>query len=288
MTDPKPADTPLTPERITPDLDRDAKIDALLLAGLEHYFGGRYQEAVNVWERVLFLDRAHARARAYIDRARGALAERQRKTEELVGEGMAALGRGDGGAARQLLTRAVENGDPHDLAVAHLDRLNRLSPDQPPSRRLRRRPIPAPAADLEDDEASTRMPRPVRALPIIGAALVMGVVIIIAASRDWLRPFVASGREPAPAGPALALPPDPVPAPRPAEIALARSRDLLRAGHMKAALAALDGVPVTDPLAPEALRLRADLQRVLLGLPVEEAEPSGEPALEPRGAEVRK
>ena len=61
---------------------------------------------------MLFLDRGHARARAYIERARGALAERQRTTEELVHEGMAALKRGDGPAARQLLETAVEHGEP--------------------------------------------------------------------------------------------------------------------------------------------------------------------------------
>ncbi len=61
--------------------DRAALIEQLLLAGLDQYFSGHYEQAIHVWTRVFFLDRGHARARAYIERARGALAERQREAE---------------------------------------------------------------------------------------------------------------------------------------------------------------------------------------------------------------
>jgi len=279
MTDPKPSDTPQLDDG-RPDLDRDAKIDELLLAGLEHYFGGRHQEAINVWGRVLFLDRGHARARTYIDRARGALAERQRKTEELVHEGVAALDRGDGRAARRLLASAVENGDPHDLARAYLDRLDRLA--APPTS-AGPGPEPARSSARPDDLATTglptRAPRPVRVWPILAAAVTIGAVILFAASGDLLKPLVDREWRQPPAGAAVSLAPDPVMAPRPAEVALARARDLFRSGHLKPALAVLDSVSVADPLAPEALRLRADLQRMLLGpLDVAGAEPGQAPA----------
>ena len=39
------------------DVDRNVKIERLLLVGLDHYFLGRYERAVDVWSRVLFLDR---------------------------------------------------------------------------------------------------------------------------------------------------------------------------------------------------------------------------------------
>ena len=261
MTDPRPFDAPPTEdERL--DFDREAKIDELLLAGLEQYFDGRYQDAINVWGRVLFLDRGHARARAYIERARGALAERQRTTEELVQEGVAALDRGDSPAARLLLSTAVATGEPHDLAQSYLDRAERLSPTPSVERRRRSR------HDAEAKESARRLlvhtVRPVRALPIIGAAILVGAIIIFAASRDWLRPLVARDWRPVPALSSLPLPADPLPAPRPSEVALSRARDLYRSGHLKAALAALDGVSDADPLAPEATRLRAELQRVLL------------------------
>src|SRR6202163_3053376 len=116
------------------DADRDAKIEQLLLVGLDHYFGAQYEQAINVWTRALFLDRSHARARAYIERARSALAERQRESEELLQNGLAAFGRGEGDEARRLLQAAVNHGAPPDEALAVLDRLNRLEQGAAPRR----------------------------------------------------------------------------------------------------------------------------------------------------------
>src|SRR4051794_39833525 len=107
------------------DADRDARIEQLLLAGLDHYFAARYEGAINVWTRALFFDRSHARARAYIERARSALAERQRRLEELLQGGVAALDRGQGSEARRLLEAAVESGARGDELHPLLDRLNR-------------------------------------------------------------------------------------------------------------------------------------------------------------------
>src|ERR1700730_13294715 len=94
------------------DADRDATIEHLLLVGLDHYFAGQYDHAISVWTRVLFLDRSHARARAYIERARSALAERQRESEELLQNGVAAFKRGENDEARRLLQSAIERGAP--------------------------------------------------------------------------------------------------------------------------------------------------------------------------------
>src|ERR687895_383616 len=96
------------------DADREARIEHLLLSGLDQYFAGQYQQAINIWTRVVFLERGHSRARAYIERARGALAERQRECEELVHNGIDAYNAGDVTRARQLLTTAVEQGGPSD------------------------------------------------------------------------------------------------------------------------------------------------------------------------------
>ena len=90
-----------TRTRPTASGDHDAKIEQLLLVGLDHYFASQYEHAINVWTRALFLDRNHARARAYIERARSALAERQRQSEELLHKGVAAFQRGDDAEARR-------------------------------------------------------------------------------------------------------------------------------------------------------------------------------------------
>src|SRR6516225_4521646 len=128
--------------------DRDAKIEELLLTGLDHYFAQQYEQAINVWTRALFLDRSHARARAYIDRARSALAERQRESEELLHNGVAAFDRGESSEARRLLEAAISQGAPPDEALAILDRLNRLDHSarqaQMEAARRRARDVPIP------------------------------------------------------------------------------------------------------------------------------------------------
>ena len=68
MTDPLRIN-PLPEGGDLPERERDARVEELLLAGLDHYFGGQHELAISVWTRVLFLDRGHARAKAYIDRA---------------------------------------------------------------------------------------------------------------------------------------------------------------------------------------------------------------------------
>src|SRR5713226_9114368 len=106
MSDPLRTD-PSRALEAAPDPGRDAKIEQLLLVGLDHYFTAQYEQAINVWTRALFLDRSHPRARAYIERGRSALAERQRESEELLQTGVAAFNRGESHEARRLLQAAL-------------------------------------------------------------------------------------------------------------------------------------------------------------------------------------
>src|SRR5436190_17539998 len=130
---------------------RDAKIEQVLLVGLDHNFAARYELAINVWTRALFLDRSHARARAYIERARSALGERQRESEELLHNGVAAFDRGEADEARRLLQAAIERGAPSEEALAVLERLNRLGtavsmPSPAPAKPKRRHGTPRAGA----------------------------------------------------------------------------------------------------------------------------------------------
>ena len=99
-----------------------------MLAGLDHYFAGQYDHAINVWTRALFFDRSHARARAYIERARRAQAERQRESEELLHNGTVAYRSGNVIEARRLLQAALDAGAPLELAFPMLERLNQIEP----------------------------------------------------------------------------------------------------------------------------------------------------------------
>ena len=236
----------------------ESRIEELLLAGLDHYFSGQHELAINVWTRVLFLDRSHARARAYIERARGAIAERQREGEELLQTGAAAFQRGDAEGARRLLTSAVERGAQPDEALAMLDRLQRLSPVSIAS--------PGDALRASRHPITTRAPiherRGIRAatlLLVLAIGLASGVLVMIAWSSGvfpW-SPWPAST-------PAAVVPESPLPVPSAAEVSLARARAWSGIGRLRDALVALDGVRPGDPLRPQADELRAEIQRQLL------------------------
>jgi tetratricopeptide (TPR) repeat protein len=135
MPEPQPIDAAHAHDAVS-----DAKIEQLLLVGLDHYFAGRYEQAIDVWTRAFFFDRDHPRARAYIERARSALAERQRESEELLQKGVAAFHRGDASEARRLLNAAIDGGAPSEEALAVLGRLDRLELGGRPAELPRLRP----------------------------------------------------------------------------------------------------------------------------------------------------
>jgi tetratricopeptide (TPR) repeat protein len=265
MSDPLRTDSPREPHAAT-EAERDAKIEQLLLAGLDHYFAGQYDHAINVWTRALFLDRSHARARAYIERARSALAEKQRQSEELLQSGVAAFERGEGDEARRLIEQAIVHGAPSDEALAVLDRLNRLEHGQA---------VAAPSSARADRTSAARAVTraPLSRGAVIAAAVVLAVgasIYIAVASRSTWRRLIELP-DPVAAGtttPTLADTPLPLPLPRRGAIAVDRARRLMIGGRLRDALTTLDQVRPTDPEKADADQLRAEIQKQLLGLAV--------------------
>jgi tetratricopeptide (TPR) repeat protein len=260
MSDPLRTDPTQTPQAHA-DAERDAKIESLLLAGLDHYFSSDYAQAIDVWTRALFLDRTHARARAYIERARSALAEQQRESEELLHSGIAAFESGQMDAARQLLNAAVQRGGAHDVALAFLTRIERIN-------------AAAPAAAAPEQPAAKRAAAPASIAPRRNAAgLVIAlcsvaaaaVVIYVAASWDQIRTSLPGLGAPADssASPIIAVR-EPLIVPRSSETALERARSLFASGRLHDALRALDLVRPTDPLRGDADRLKETIQRELI------------------------
>ena len=99
--------------------------------------------------------------------------------------------------------------------------------------------------------------------------------MLFATSRDLLKPLV-DFKLTRPGGASVAaIPADPLPVPRAAELALARARGMFASGQLKAALAVLDVIPEADSLSPDAGKLRASIQRALIGGPPDEPEPAG-------------
>ena len=256
MSEPQPI------EPTVPEPDKEARIEQLLLSGLDHYFAGQYDQAINIWTRVVFLERGHDRARAYIERARGALAERHRESEELLHRGVAAFDRGDNDEARDLITRAVEQGGPHDVALVFLERLNRLGAPAPPVDPPRRIPVER-RARVRNAETTESYGWPVRVFAAFAlvAAVCAGLVLGGVPLLDWLSGLPAG--EPAQER-IVAVQPEPVPVARSSELILNRARSLQAGGHLHDALRVLEQVGAADPLRAEADRLRADIQRYLL------------------------
>jgi tetratricopeptide (TPR) repeat protein len=264
MSDPLRTDAARAADALT-DSERDARVEQLLLQGLDHYFAGAYESAIHVWTRVLFLDRGHDRARAYIERARSAQAERQRESEELLHQGVAAFDRGETTSARSLLRAAASQGASPEVALSYLDRLDRLETALRP---------PAATGIAGDAHAAAPRPPAVPAAPparrgrflvvvttsvvAVSAALWAGVVLFeLADIRAALQR--APAVSPVPPGPAE----EPLPVPSEAEIALARARAHFAAGHVGDALELLDTIGPFDPARGDADRLRAEIQQVL-------------------------
>jgi hypothetical protein len=261
MTDPLRSDRPPTGADV-PERERDARVEDLLLSGLDHYFAGHYDLAISVWTRVLFLNHGHARARAYIERARSAISEQQREGEELLHSGVDAFVRGDGAAARRLLTSAVERGASSEEALAVLDRLNRLEAANGPRGAVK----VSPTRSAGNAEATAVPERPDHsrakwiALGVAaGVAVAATTAWLWARGADWLQLDATS---PTPA--AVRVPDEPLPVPTASEASIARARALHARGHLHDALTALDAVRHGDALWVEADTLRATIQRELL------------------------
>jgi hypothetical protein len=255
MSDPLPTNSadagPLS------EADRDARIEQLLLSGLDQYFAGQYERAINIWTRVSFLERGHGRARAYIERARGALAERQRESEELVHAGVEAYHAGELEAARELLTRATAQGTASDTALLFIDRLRRMDAVSPPEST----PVERPASASAPGGPRPRV-TPWAWVTTIVASVLIAVAIVLGALRiaSWIGERPIGG----PAAPAVAN--EPLPVVRESDLLLARARALHAGGQTRASLRLLATIDVGDPNRPQADRLTVDVQRSLLGL----------------------
>ena len=255
--------------------DDDGRIEQLLVTGLDHYFAGEVDAAINLWTRVLFLDRTHDRARAYIDRARSAQAEQQRISEALVHEGLAAFDRGEVVRARALLSDALDQGASHEVALGVIGRIDRLDLGQRtaapvPSVSRERARTKAVAGDPpnEDQRRGNLSLRWATAACVVIVAAVCFVVVAPNGLSDWF-PVQATTELPVSA----TVTPAPLPVPSPTESYVTQGRILFANGKLRDALRALDRVPLGDSLRPEADRLRGEIQRELLAVASAEMSP---------------
>jgi tetratricopeptide (TPR) repeat protein len=276
-SDPRPAEALAGPER-------DARIEQLLLAGLEEYFAHRYEHAINLWTRVLFLDRQHDRARAYIDRARRAQAERERESEAALHQAVDAFHAGDVARARALVGDALDHGASLDDAHGMLERIERLASSTVPKFQGSKVPkfqSSRVAGRVSGLEAGADGARPADArhgrgwsAAVLLIAAAIGVLLVgawgVAVPEPSAWPIFS-----APSRTVSSVPwtPDPLPLAQASEFHLSRARAFTARGQLRDAIAALDRIPTADPLRRDADRLRADVQRQLLRLALAERPP---------------
>jgi len=238
--------------------DRDSRAEALLIEGLDKYFAGHFDDAIHLWTRVLFLDRTHARARAYIDRARTALAERQRRADEILHATDTLVARGDVAEARRQLTQAAAMAGEDERVAALRTRLDRLERATVRIGRV----DPSPAAVVDVLPVGRWKGRVASVAALFAAGAVGGLVVMLATSpavHEWLRSR---------AGTPVAAPDseqEALPVLSPEDVATVRARTLYGRGRLAEALAALDRVEGGGASRPDADQLRTEIQTVLLG-----------------------
>lgn len=233
------------------DADRTGLSETLLDEGLARYFDGRYEDAIHLWTRVLFLDRSHARARAYIDRARSMLAERQRRSDEMLETSRDLLDQGHTDAARHLLSEAIAATGDDDRASAlrlRLDQLERASAI-----------TAAPARPATAMDAVSGWPRPPWRWTSVGALAALALVIA-ALTVPIARNQIGFGSPDTRIATSAAA----LPVLSSADVALVRARNLYNGGRLAEALQALDRIAPESPVRAEADVLRINIQRLLL------------------------
>jgi tetratricopeptide (TPR) repeat protein len=235
----------------------DSRVENLLTEGLEHYFEGRFEDAIHLWTRVLFLDRHHASARAYIERARGGIAERQRRADESLQAIAALLDAGHAIEARHRLTQVIAvTGDDERTAALRL-RLERLERVSGGAQRIHAVPVPEREwwrAGL----AVANHPVRLKHVGIAAAVVCLTVLISSPAVRTWM------GFAPVTPVPVVGPAPVAVTVLSGGEVALIRARALYARGRLADALAALDRVGPEQNARADADSLRVEIQRVLL------------------------
>ena len=230
---------------------RDSQIDALLEEGLDRYFNNRYEDAIHIWTRVLFLDRNHPRARAYVDRARTALAEVHRRSEEMLHASRELLEQGKTDDARQLLAEAIATTGEDLQSAALRARLER-----------RERASIVPASGSGAQASPETVPGWSWKRRTIGLPVILGVVAGFVLAVFGGAAILNLGDSES--SPIITSINAPLPTLSSSQVALVRARALVARGRHAEALQKLEGVALGSPERPAADALRIEIQQQLL------------------------
>jgi tetratricopeptide (TPR) repeat protein len=234
--------------------DRETRAEALLVEGLDRYFIGDFEGAVHVWTRVLFLDRTHARARAYIERARTALGERQRRADEMLHAAEELLATGQLDRARSLLQQAARTSTDDGRIARIWSELERGERAQGAGSSIRT----MAASDVAQGPVWRPGHGAVSTFVMAGALGALAMALLTSpAVREWTRGRSAVG--PAPGVVRLAAPE----VLSQSEAALVRARTYANRGQLAEALAALERATAPE-VRSAAHALEIEIQAALL------------------------
>ncbi len=113
-------------EEISSPGELEPKIDELMRQGDRLVRSGRYQQAIHVWTRILFLDRGSYPARDAIEKAKRMLAERQREIDVMVLDAAQLHRDGDRQKAKKLLDHVLSIDPRHTEGRSLWEKLDAL------------------------------------------------------------------------------------------------------------------------------------------------------------------
>ena len=235
--------------------EREGRTEALLVEGLDQYFLGHFEEAIHLWTRVLFIDRAHARARAYINRARTAQGERLRRADEMLHAAGDFLDRGELDQARRLLANAEQASGADETVAALWARLERFE-------RTRTRSVTTTPIGIVDARPLPNARRVFRFAAQLVAAAAFAVLVFTAIASPVVGEWFAGRSAPSAAGAAVA--PRPLEVLSRGDVALVRARNLYARGRLAEALDVLDRVDGAGSSRDAVDQLRVEIQQWLL------------------------
>lgn len=267
--------------------ESNLKTEELYRQGEELFDKGLFQRAVHVWTRILFLDRGNAEVRKAIDRAKRALAERQRRLDADVAAAGRALEEDSIEEARRQI-RAVLAIDPRH--VEGLQIAERIA-----ARDRRKEDGTSGRANLPLEVAPTstkrgllvRVPKktPARpataASPLKMAVFVLASVLLFGVGALYLYlnwdSFVSDGAFANSTSPVALSDPESPALPDPAELRYFNGARLFAKGRYREALSELGLVDRSSPSAERARSLILRIEERLLRGASEEVDPtSGE------------
>ncbi len=175
----------------------------LFRQGEELYSRGLYHEAIHVWTRILFLDRGNSEARLRIDKAKEAVAERQRRLDAEIAEALALLESGDVDGARARVRSVLASDGSHgeaNVLAAAIEALDRQArkPEAQEAQEAKSQadaigtpPAPSPAKGVVIKVAKSPKPGSPRIARAAGsrlkmAAFLSGVLLLFAVSAFYL------------------------------------------------------------------------------------------------------